>query len=47
MYGKWYGVCNVVVFLVVEVFVNYGTVYVFHVVDTVLSMSCSWCWDLC
>ena len=36
MYVTWYGICNFVVFLVVEICVEYGGVYVFHV-----------CFDLC
>ena len=31
MYVDWYGVCNCVVFSVVEICVDYGGVYVFHV----------------
>ena len=31
MYGEWYGVCDFVVLLVVEVCVDYGGVNVFHV----------------
>ena len=31
MYGEWYGICNFVVFSVVEICVDYGGVYVFHV----------------
>ena len=36
MYGEWYGICDFVVFSVVEVCADYGRVYVFHV-----------CFDLC
>ena len=36
MYVEWYGVCNFVVFLAVDVFVDYGAVNVFYV-----------CFDLC
>ena len=36
MHVEWYGVCDFVVFLVVEICVYYGGVYVFHV-----------CFDLC
>ena len=36
MYGEWYGICDFVVFSVVEICVDYGGVYVFHV-----------CFDLC
>ena len=36
MYGEWYGVCDFIVLLVVEVCVDYGGVNVFHV-----------CFDLC
>ena len=31
MYVEWYGVCNFVVFSVVEICIDYGGVYVFHV----------------
>ena len=31
MYVEWYGVCNFVVILAIEVCVDYGGVYVFHV----------------
>ena len=31
LYCEWYGVCDFVVFLVVEVFADYGGVNVFHV----------------
>ena len=31
IYVEWYGVCNVVVVLVVEICVDFGDVYVFHV----------------
>ena len=31
MYIEWYGVCNLVVFSVVEVFVDHDAVYAFHV----------------
>ena len=31
MYGEWYGVCDSVVFSVVEVCADYGGVNVFHV----------------
>ena len=36
MYVEWYGVCDFAVFSVVEICVDYGGVYVFHV-----------CFDLC
>ena len=35
MYFEWYGVCSFVVFLLVDVFVDYGAL--FHV-------CCLWCW---
>ena len=31
MYGEWYGVCDFVVLSVVEVYVDYGGVDVFHI----------------
>ena len=31
MYVEWYGVTNFVVFSIVEICVDYGGVYVFHV----------------
>ena len=36
MYVEWYGVCDFVVFSVVDICVSYSSVYVFHV-----------CFDLC
>ena len=41
MYVEMYGVCNFVVISAVEVCVDYGGVYVFHVSFDL------WCWDLC
>ena len=37
MYGEWYGICDFVVLSVVEVCVDYGGVYVFHVCFDVVS----------
>ena len=47
MYGDWYGVCDFVVFSVVEVCADYGGVNVFHVCLCLLCSGCVGCCDFC
>ena len=46
MHVEWYGVCNFVVFSVVEVCVDYAGVYVFVLICVFKKNFVSWVWVL-
>ena len=48
MYGEWYGICDFVVFSVVEICVDYGGVNVFHVcLDFCIDYGAGVCVNIC